>query len=274
MSERVSNQAWWDEREVAPGSGVVLRLGPLDLMVFNSNGEWQIAFEHGESDEQEGRSWSVETLHERPTALPADFERFVASSEGELVRFLPRSGDRPLVVRPRVPLHVLPGGETNVYVSAPIWVEVLVGRRQTSLRHVPTSRLSDTWVGATTLQGEVAYALATYARGDLERVARRPHRAITPIVIRNRGNDELQFDRVSLPVPFLSVFATEKGELWTEAVTLTRDADDEMAELRVSRGAPAEAKGGRQVSEPRERAESNVLVRAFSKMLRTLDQED
>ena len=97
---------------------------------------------------------------------------------------------------------------------------------------------------------------------------------VTPVRIRNRGEDGLTLDRMNLPVPFLSIFCDEEGALWTEAVELLRDDDSEMATFRVTKGPPDEARSASRLGEPRRVARGNPLVRAFGRLLRTFEEED
>ena len=264
---------WAREIAVATGSGVRWTLGPMTLSVFRTGDEWQIGHEPAEVEALDRHIAERETLLEVPQQIPS-LERFVTTAEDEPLALLPRAADRAIVVRPRMPLHVLPGQTTRVFVSAPVWVEINVGRPQRRLRQLPIKRLSDTWFGPSTLDGELAYALKTQARSRLEEMPRAGHRAITPIVIRNDAPDELLFDRISLPVPYLSIFATPEGHLWTETVTLAREESSEMAALDVQSGAPREAAGAERLNGPRRSAESSVLVRAFNSLLRPFGQED
>lgn len=273
MTSTGGDPRWWKEFSVESESGLRWTLGPLTLFVLRSGSEWQIGHESSDEQKREQEMCSVEAISELPEELP-NLERFVAHEMGGPVTLLPRVADRPLVAKPRMPLHVLPGETTKVYVSAPVWVELNVGKSSRSLRELPVKRLSDTWFGSSTLEGEVAYALKTQARSQLEEVPKRAYRAITPIRIHNQAPDALLLDRMNLPVPYLSMYATHEGDLWTEAVTLVREQNSAMAALDVKTGAPHEAVGAKRVSEPRKAAEESVLVRAFSTLLRPFHEEE
>jgi hypothetical protein len=90
---------------------------------------------------------------------------------------------------------------------------------------------------------------------------------ITPVVVRNESENLLLVERVSIPVPYLSVYAAD-GLLWTAELTLCRDAGDGRATLEIGRSAPPEAARARLVSPPRIPAEESSLVRAFGGLLR------
>jgi hypothetical protein len=269
MSEATAR--WWDPLGTDQGTGWRWRLGPLDLALFRVDGEWHLAYEEcAGGDDEEG--WTRERSEELPPDLEHT-ERFDAGPEADEITLRPRVADRTVVALPRVPLYILPGERSKLYVSSPLWIDVRVGRPPRSLRELPVKRLSDTWVGSSTLEGEVAYALKTHARVRLEEVPRRAYRCVTPVVFANQGTDTLRVERMNLPIPYLSLYGTGSGDLWTEGVVLVRTEHDELARLDIERGAPPEAGNGALVSEARLRADRSLLVRAFS-LLRSLGAED
>jgi hypothetical protein len=268
MSERTDR--WWDPLGTDQGTGWRWRLGPLDLALSRVDDEWHLAFEAREGEHDEG--WTRERWEERTADLEPT-ERFDAGPDAGEIMLRPRVADRTVVALPRVPLYILPGERSKLYVSSPVWIDIRVGRPPRSLRELPVKRLSDTWVGSSTLEGEAAYALKTHARVRLEEVPRCAYRCLTPVVFANHGTDMLRVERMNLPIPYLSLYGTASGNLWTEGVVLVRTEHDELARLDIERGAPPEAGEATLVSEARLRADRSLLVRAFS-LLRSLGAED
>lgn len=263
---------WWTPDSLPSGQGWHWRIGPLELWTFHLDGEWQLAHERHESEEADDVDWSRQPIHEMSEDL-AEVERFAAGAEADEIRLQPHVADRSVVARPRVPFHVLPGQTAKLYVSTPLWIEVKVGRRARTLLDIPTRRMSDTWFGPSTREGEIAYALKTHARVRLAEMPVRTYRAITPVVFENAGSDVLEVDRMNLPVPYIALYANQEGQLWTQAVTLTRGEASEMAELDVKKGPPKEAGQAQRLSEARLKVDANVVVRAFSNLLRGFGEE-
>jgi len=262
-------QTWWREWTLEPGTGAAWEIGPLTLDVFRAPGEW-IVGQRRDAGASSGSPWNFEPTAARPT--DGELERFLAAGTGERLKLTPRVADRSVVARPRVPFHLLPGEEAKIYVSSPIWIELSASGR--TLIEVPAYRLSDTWFGPNTREGEVAYSLETYARASLEEVVHVSHRVVTPVVLRNRSKEQLVLERMNLPVPYLSVFASATGELWTERVTLASRSDDEMAVLDAGAKAPQESSTAERLSGPRADRPSGLIVRAFGTLLKTLHFED
>lgn len=265
------NASWWAPTEIEVGEGLRWRFGPLDLALYRSESEWHLGYQR-DDDGPDPEERSREPLTDLPEMSRVD--RFAAGETSGQVSLQPRVADRSLVARPRAPLYVLPGERAKVYVSSPLWIEPRVGDPPRSLLEVPVKRLSDTWFGPSTREGEVAYALKTQARVRLEDVEPRPHRCVTPVVFENRGSDVLLVDRMNLPIPFLALYWAADRHFWTQRVLLKRGTGDDMAELDVRRGPPREAVGAERVSEARRKAEANLLVRAFSSLMRPFAEED
>jgi hypothetical protein len=155
-----------------------------------------------------------------------------------------------------------------VFVSSPLWVRIEVGDPPVKLQEIPIVRPSDTWFGPTTMEGELCYASRTYARLNLENIPVRVHRAITQIIIDNKADTQLLVERLNLPVPFLSLFEASNGFLWTEAVAMIRTRDTGMAAFQIGKRPPEEASAAKLVSEPREKPDQNMVIRAFGALFR------
>ena len=137
-----------------------------------------------------------------------------------------------------------------------------------SLFERPIYRPSDTWYGPPTRRGGLGYATQTMAKTSLDDFPFSPFRAITPVLIRNNASNNLFIEQINLPAPYLTLFQARKGIFWTQTMILERDDDDsqEMALLRLSRGAPLEEGVSTVVAESRRRADKNIVIRAFSRL--------
>jgi len=262
VSQKQSSMPWWSPRELSAGQGIRCVLGPLSLQLFRSADAWRVWTSREEWDEAQPAQARMTDLD----AMPADeaAERFVFNQSPARVCLRPMLADRPVVVRARQSVFVPPGEEAMLYLSTPVWISIDLGDPARSLREIPVLPMSDTWFGPSTREGELCYAARTHARNHLEQVPRRPHRAITPVKVRNEASSLLPIDRLSLPVPLLSVYGDADSGLWTEEVHLTRAADSDLAGLRVVPGVPNMAPRAERLSGPRTEPGRGGLVRAFS----------
>jgi len=72
-------------------------------------------------------------------------------------------------------------------------------------------------------------------------------------------------ERVNLPVRRLSVYASDDGRLWTEAVTMERSG--ELARIVVDEHPPAVAANASRITGPRD-TEDGGMFRAFGTLFR------
>ena len=260
---------WWGQLDLNYEQTAQWVIGPLKLAVQRLPNEWQVAYEPDELIDLEATEWQQTTVALDISALNyANTERYVVGQTSKNLRIRPTLADRPIITRPFTPLYVPAGEQTVIFVSSPLWVSVEVGDLPKILQEIPIQRPSDTWFGPSTMEGELCYASRTYGRLHLDNIPVRSHRAITQVTIRNRATSQLLVERLSLPVPYLSIFETSEGLLWTQAVKMMRTRDTGMATLDVEAGPPKEAGEVKLICGPRQPPDQNMVIRAFGALFR------
>lgn len=253
---------WWGTTPIEREKPRRWRLGPLSLWVERLSHEWRVAYAYG--PDPYATTFEVAA----PSGPPPDdatVERFGSSSPGHSVALRPALADRPIVTRPAEPFALLPGESVEVFVSSPVWVVVTLGARSVPALEVPSQRPTDTWFGPSTREGELCYATRTTCRLERDELPVRPHRATTPVTLRNRAATVLRVDRISMPVEHLSLHADAGARLFTEPITLERREDGVgLAELEVGTFARDGAEAPVRVAPPREPRPQGRLVRVFS----------
>ncbi len=240
------------------------RISPLNFALYRTSGEWRISYqwEEGESPEWEYSSGDD---------FPEDFthtERYVFSRTSSALELLPALADRDLVTSPRIPLHLLPGEETMLFVSSPLWVRLATGDPLRTLKELPIRKLSDSWFGPNVREGELCYETRTRAVLDLQNIVTQHRRAVSPLLIRNETEKAFTVERVKLPVRYLSLFVDGDQLLWTDELTAVRTEDSDLTQVQISSGPPKAAPHAKQLVEPRERPDPSVLIRIFSSIFR------
>lgn len=250
---------WWLPQTLTANQCWRCSVGPLSVYLEHRQEDWFLAWET-ENEVIEPQRITSEAWQRLPEELiPSRYVFRKAPSEFCLK---PRLLDRPLVVKTHQPVKVPPGENITFYISSPVFVVVELLNPATFLEELPTVRLSDTWFGPSTREGELCYAATTHARNSREEVQRRSHRAITPVTIRNRSEQMLSIEKLSIPLPFLAVYGLDDGSLWTDPVTLEHTHNDALAKLEL--GSRTDA--GAALSQARIPGHSNRLVRAFTSM--------
>lgn len=263
MKKEVHQRDWWGEHPLELGGTAMWEIGPLRFWLQRSALEWRLAHEW---DESEGAAGWARKSAEWP-GDEVDAERFAVGETTDGVRLRPLPSDRPVVARPKTALRVLPAERARVYISSPLWVEVATGDEPTVLRELPAKRLSETWFGASTREGELSYAVKTSAHTDLREMPRAPYRLLSPVVIENQADDPLSVERINLPVPFVTVYGSTDGEVWSNEIHMLRTESGDMAALDARVGPPAEAEDAVELSAPRDVARRGQLIRAFGSLL-------
>ncbi len=268
--ESPSSGGWWGRHAIETNRADFWQIGPLKLWVQHLAHEWKIFWTHG-TDALEPSLRSVPGS--RGEAPPEGAKEatcvFASVGSSEDLLFAPALPDRPVIARPRSPLHVLPGEKAEIFVLTPLSVRLELARSSKLLQEIPTYRLSDSWFGPMSSMGELCYAGAASAVLDLKDVPLRYHCAVTSITIRNAGDDALVLERIKVPMPRLSLFFSPRTGFWTDSFTLERRHDSEMAEIRLDRQPPPQASPNQFVAGPRmSGTEPNAVIRAFSRFFK------
>ncbi|MEX2543091.1 MAG: hypothetical protein WD314_14890 [Trueperaceae bacterium] len=256
---------WWGQTGFADDQVRRWNIGPSAVWVERREFEWRLhRLERPAGDDTEIEAATICNADEIDP--DATLDRFAVGSNGMNLTVSALLADRPVVVRPETPLYVPSGEDVTLYVSTPIWLRFEVAPPNRLLAERPALRPSDTWFGPSTLVGELCYASRTSGRLKLAELPRRPHRAITPMRIRNLAKDALLLQRVKVPVQYLTLYHSPSGGLWTQMATALREQDGDLAALQLGRRAPAEAAGAKQIAAPRQQAESHLALRAFTRL--------
>ena len=259
-----AEETWFGEKELAEGSSMFLRLGPLSVWLAHLGDEWRIASTNSGNLRDSSGSLTAVALDSEPP--DAETLRFPGRDLGDRIRIQPRLADRPVVARPEHPLLIPSGASADVYVSSPLWVGFELSLSKRVLVEIPTTRPSDTWIGTDTRSGQLAYASRTSARLTPQNLPFRPHRVVTHVSIRNRSQEVLPVERLSIPAPSLALYVDHGGIFWTPSITAVRETSSEDKAPSIDR--PPELAGSRlrRIAEPRSVGTPNVLQRALQSL--------
>ena len=256
---------WWGEFTLEVDQSVYWSIGERQIIISRQAAEWRAWNIDGpEPDEVTSLEHGVWGQPDYPVS--DTLSRHLFTTTPETIKVTPALADRPVTTRPATPLNILPNEEVRLYVSTPVWFRVFTVPNATCFFDQPLWRPSDSWFGPSTIEGELCYAKHTDARLQLDLLERRAHRAITPITVINNSGKALLIERLSLPVPMLRLYADEYGQLWTDAITVTREVEDEATALTLDKKPPTEASKAKLISEPRVEVSKNRLIRSLSSL--------
>ena len=255
--------AWCGEFEIPEGTRSQWRVGPVTIWIERNHGEWRIATELSEGDDDVRVEYTA-NAPETDLMARKNVVRIGTSAESNQVTLEPRLADRDVVTKPLKPFYVAAGEQVSVFVGSPLWLAVGYGNPARTMHEFPLVRPSDTWFGDNTMVGEVCYASRTQCRLRLENLPARPHRAATKVLVNNQSDTPLLLTRMKLPVQYLPLYYDEDGVFWTRDITVTNDAVDKPAAIRHRDEPPALARSPRLISQARTYGGENLVMKVFS----------
>jgi hypothetical protein len=220
----------WAERPLGEGGRTGWRVGPLRLWIERRGADWRTVWQLGEDPLTPG---SGPLAGEPPDQEPGlQRSRWTGGQGDRGLRLRPLLPDRALVYRPQQPVFVLGGDQARVFLSVPIRVTLELRPSGRHLGAWPCQRLSDTWFGTTTQDGELCYASRTTLRQLADELPALPQRATCAVTIRNEAADALELVRLRLPTDLLGLHE-RGGRLLTEDLLLVREAGRDLTEIRT-----------------------------------------
>jgi hypothetical protein len=260
-SEHASPLQWWLPQALELEQCWQVAIGPLTLYLKRNLQEWLFSFERDNESELQCRLESNGAVC-LPELLAT--QRFMFRHSPTTFQLKPKLLDRSVVIKTRQRVSIPPGENSVFYISSPVVIDITVQQPELSLLQIPVQRLSDTWFGPPTHQGELCYADKTQARHCLEEVPPRPHRAITAVTIENRSTAILTLDKLSIPLPYLALYGHQDGSLWTDPIVLRHENLQSLSHFQLGKTLPVGLTSQQQLAPAQFKTDPRGLVRAFT----------
>ncbi len=229
---------WWGTFHFEERQQLYWELGPLLLGIKRLSHEWHVANDTQKNDLENSSLKIASETSPTFTKETSRHNRYFFHKTEPSLHLIPTLADRSQVSRAETPFYLPVDEHVTIYVSSPVWVRIEVGDKRLMLDEIPSLRLSDTWYGPNTREGELCYSSPTFCRTSLAELPFRPHRVISPIIIQNHSKQPLLIEQLSLPLPFLSIYADMNGNLWTEEI-LVKNEPHHKNTIRQGKGAPS-----------------------------------
>ena len=255
--------------ELASGETLHNELGGFRLSISLLDNEWQVRTERESDppDDSEWRQWREQGVPGNNAAL----ERFIRAGESGRLEIRPALADLPVVIRPYHPVHIPPDIDVTFYVSTMVWLQLVIDTGRV-LMEVPIRVPSWTWIGSNTMEGEICYGSQTSARLDPTTLPASTWRAMSAVMVRNRGTDYLTLERFSFPAPMTPLFRQDDNgsgmvrRLWTPWLTINCERNLATASIRIEAAPPDEAGACTEMTPARHVAERNHLIRTMDRI--------
>ncbi|MDF7823351.1 DUF432 domain-containing protein [Pontiellaceae bacterium B12227] len=247
----------WKTLALARGQTVELDFGALQLQVHRGLQDWHLAHETitGSDEKLELR------VHDAPFDADRDWTRWILDEKIDELRFQPQLPDRPIIVRPEMPMCLMPKQSVQLFIGLPIWLSLIFGSRQEQAIEVPSMTLSNSWFGPFT-EGELCYALKTTAKLRQHELKQRAHRAVFALEIKNASSEKLKFERLCVRPQFLNIFQGE-SRLWTSKGRVSYRGEENWSRIIYASGPPGFDHAEKMVGRARDSMKRGSLLRTF-----------
>lgn len=246
---------------MAVGASERVQIGPLTVRMRRLKDEFHYTARHEEANE--------DTAQKEGDTEDVVWNRWICGSGNVAYRLTPALPARSVVVRPVMPLQVLPGQSVDLFVSIPVWLRISLvfegSETAVDLIEAPTVVLSKTWFGLPT-EGELCYVLKTRARRRLEELRPDEHLAVCPLLITNSSDKTLGFDRLCVQPQFLGLYAGAT-HLWTNHGSLVYRGADTMMGLQFESQPPSIGGAAQWLCGPRETGRRSGVQRAYDSLM-------
>jgi len=189
--------------------------------------------------------------------------RFVTVKNDDVL-IQPALPDRPVVIRPKSPIVILPGRRGHFFFSVPLWVRFVSqpDGRAAPMIEVPTQNLSSTWFGDM-VTGELCYSVDSRLLRTMPDTDADEAYARCEVEIRNSSRERLQFQRICVHVEHMHLY-TEGDKFWSNQVRVVFKGAEQVSQLSYVPGPPRTLSAAEVVCEPREVLDTNIFKRSFN----------
>lgn len=246
---------WWGEHEFELNIPQAWQFGSLLFRITRSMQEWRLEYHRPTVQYDYEQAWHRIEDPNFSFPHPVKIERYMFKSTQSKLQLLPRLANRPVVIKPVDPIYIPAGQRGTLYISTPLWLCGFIEGQREPIFDIPIILPKDTWFGPNHRTGQICYATAVDGRTEFKHLTRRAFRAVTSIEFQNVSNQQIRFDRISVPVPALPLFYSEKtGRLWTSQIKIMHEGLDKLPRIRLDNRTPSLAGEVSYLQPPREHA--------------------
>jgi hypothetical protein len=269
----MTDDKWWGDFSFDNQQSKSWQIGERAITIKRSVNEWNCwNFDTEDEIDQPIVQRELTDNNQESDTAEKMFGRYLENHSEGKIRILPLLADRSVVTRPATPLTLLAGESARLFISTPIWfsAQTLTDHKTLPTQQVfldlPFWRPSDSWFGASTIDGQLCYAKYTSARVQLDHLEKRSHRAITPITVINHQHTPLVIERINVPVNLLHLYCDNHHQFWTSGITVTTENNSKNVEMHINQKVPTEVHSYELISTPRIKSETNKLIRNISNL--------
>ncbi len=190
--------------------------------------------------------------------------RFVTGNDRDLF-IEPGLPDLPIIIKPIHSISVLPSKQMTVFIEVPGVIRILYGsqKKKNVLFEFSYHKLAKCFFGNTE-NGEFVYSLESPFYRRISDYETNNSSIYCPLVISNKSSENLEFDKMILRVPYLSIYQ-QRTELIANPVAITFKGQEKISQIVYKEIQVLSAEGESiLMSLPRTEEAKNLLRRSFS----------
>ncbi len=192
------------------------------------------------------------------------WSRWALKSPESDLKLTPVFPNLPIIVSSEFPLKIAPNSRIQIVTRIPLWVQVSQEKTKYILTELPSSILSRTWFG-NPLEGEICYWLTTKARRNFAELEYKPNLINCPILIVNKTNEDLNFEKFCFRVDHLGIF-NANDSLWADETKIEYFGEDMNSDITMTGKLPENVGKGERISKARIPINKSFATRTFKKL--------
>jgi hypothetical protein len=258
---KTDTNIWASNRKIDLDKLYRSQIGPLVLWFTRSHDEIHIATERFSIEPVENGTTSFGCVNDTEQAK-LDWKRWIVGQACDQVQILPTMPDRPVVVRPEVPVKIPASQEALFFFTIPVWARIFAVKPQRILLcEEPSLVRSNTWFGDL-MSGELCYSLRSRARRNISDIEAKPHRIACPVRIRNATDTQFDIERFCVHAEYLNIYHGTR-RLWTNEVLISFHGEDSDNKIEYSKNTPEYEAVEGIISEARTQLKQTLLKKSL-----------
>ena len=247
----------WSKILIEQGSTYYWKLGFKEIYLQKRNKEWLFSLQ----DLQETAKDLICGEQASPP-VNAEWLTFIGDT-GNTVLSLPAFPDRPIVVKPKTALKVLPEKEVLLFIEVPLYIQFYseTNKSENLIFECSSQELSSTWFGEFD-DGTLAYSLPLDISTAFEKHKHAGHNIICPVRLINDSSMTLDVQRFLLNGEYLTIYK-DKKELWSNEVKIKFKGESEFSDVQYVNQPPSFVKNAVQIANARSSKSTNVFSKSF-----------
>jgi len=195
------------------------------------------------------------------TLEEAELSRVIGKAQDMYI--LPALPDRPVVLKPKTNLSILPATSYKFYAYLPATFQLFAGavREDKKIYEKKIEQLSSTWFGETT-EGELCYALYTSFDTSINADKKGHDFVICPIEVSNNSKDILEIKRLAIRGIHLSIYGNNEL-MMSNKVKIKYNGFESLSDIQFAKNAPSSAPNLKLIAAPRIPENNTVFKRSF-----------